>query len=135
MVGQAADVKACLGAAFIHYIAYCVFYSIDAIKLAASDDPKQQNNNPNAAQRGKNRENAKQNDSKDINKQNALGGKPNPPGMVMEHNIGGTNAGARPVGLGGKCSPENPAPIRPGGGGSFWQKKFLTRPRPPISHI
>ena len=104
VVGTASDVKACLGAAFIHYVAYWVFYSIDAIKLAASDDPKQQNNNSNPAARAKGPENAKRNDPRDASQTNALSGKPNPPGYVGEHPVPGTRPspfGTKPAGIDG----------------------------------
>ena len=38
MVYDISDTKAIMGAIFIHYLIYTVFYSIDAIKLAESDE-------------------------------------------------------------------------------------------------
>ena len=47
MVYDISDTKAIMGAAFIQYLIYGVFYSIDAIKLADSDDPNKGSDDPN----------------------------------------------------------------------------------------
>jgi hypothetical protein len=47
MVYDTHDSKAIMGAAFIHYVVYCIFYSIDAIKMADSDDKAKENQDPN----------------------------------------------------------------------------------------
>ena len=47
MVYDVHDSKAIMGAAFIHYVVYCIFYSIDAIKMADSDDKAKENQDPN----------------------------------------------------------------------------------------
>ena len=52
MVYEISDSKVIMGAAFIHYLVYCVFYSIDAIKMADSDNPEEENTDP-SVQRAK----------------------------------------------------------------------------------
>ncbi|CAI2380768.1 unnamed protein product [Moneuplotes crassus] len=47
MVYEVSDSKAIMGAAFIHYVVYCVFYVIDTIKMQDADDPNQENQDPN----------------------------------------------------------------------------------------
>jgi hypothetical protein len=47
MVYDISDAKAIMGAVFIHYIIYTVFYSIDAIKLAESDETNKGSDDPN----------------------------------------------------------------------------------------
>jgi hypothetical protein len=40
MVYEVDNSKAIMGAAFIYYVTYCVFYAIDAIKMADSEEEK-----------------------------------------------------------------------------------------------
>ena len=61
MVYEISDSKAIMGAAFIHYLIYCVFYSIDAIKMAKSDEPTQESNDPNV-QKAKKKQEKKRDD-------------------------------------------------------------------------
>ena len=61
MVYEVSDSKAIFGAAFLHYLAYCVFYSIDAIKMAESDDPDKESDDPRV-RKAKQRAQEKKND-------------------------------------------------------------------------
>ena len=47
MVYEIGDSKALMGACFIHYLVYIVFYSIDAIKLEESENSNKEADDPN----------------------------------------------------------------------------------------
>ena len=89
MVYEISDSKAIMGAAFIHYIIYCVFYTIDAIKMAKSDEPTQESHDPNV-QKAKKKQEGKRNEPR-------AAGSPakGPDGSpVPNDNFGGNKPGA-----------------------------------------
>ena len=75
MVYNTNDSKDLMGAAFIHYVVYCVFYSIDAIKMADSDKAGQENQDPNV-KRAKERAQQKKDDPTKKDAPNAAAGRP-----------------------------------------------------------
>ena len=88
MVYEISEAKAIMGAAFIHYVVYCVFYSIDAIKMASSDEPEKESADPKV-KKAKEKAEKKKNDPKSGSPAKAPGQSTTP-----NDNFGGARPGA-----------------------------------------
>lgn len=102
MVYEISESKALMGACFIHYLIYSVFYSIDAIKTAASDNTKQESDDPNVRrakeQARKRQENAARGENPSAMDMKGQTPSPGGPGANPRTNEFDTISNKKPVG-------------------------------------